>query len=125
KARQSPAQPEVEIKQQARFSEKNHQADHDVSIVVSACFRKTIHQRKVPAAEIERGGHGSDYNHCRVLGHEKERPTKARVFGVKAGDQLGLRFRQIEWCAVVFGNAADDEDHKTDWLIDKEPDRIG
>src|SRR5947207_3156378 len=88
KSRQSPAQPEIQIEQQASLRQKHNQADDDISVMKTFRFRKAIDERKIPAAEIKCGGHRRDDYHRRVFSHKKERPAKTGVFSMKAGHQF-------------------------------------
>src|SRR3954454_15681836 len=70
--------------------------------------------RDVPAAEVERDGQRGDRGHRHVLGHEEERELHRRILGVVSGDQLRLRFREIERQAVRLRECRDDEDDETE-----------
>src|SRR6266481_2820845 len=76
KARQRPAQPEIEIQQHAGLRQKHHQANDDISVVKTLRLSQAIDERKIPATEIERSRHRRYDYHGRVLSHEKERPAK-------------------------------------------------
>ena len=55
---------------------------------------------------------GRNRNHAGVFRHEKHREFEAGIFGVKAGDQFGFRFRQIERHAIGFRDRGDEETQK-------------
>src|SRR5947207_12418350 len=83
KSRQGPAQPEIQVEQQTGLRQKHNQADDDISIMKTFRFSEAIDERKIPAAEIECGGNRRDDHHRRVFSHEKERPAKTGVLGMK------------------------------------------
>src|SRR6185503_8599536 len=85
---------------------------------------ESMNEWEVPAAKINGRSDCCDDDHRRVLGHEEERPAHAGVFGVKSGDELGFSFRQVEWCAVVLSDAADQKQQEARGLIKHVPDRI-
>src|ERR1700730_13964001 len=83
-ARQRPAQPEIEIKNNCYFGDKDQKADYNIEIVITLRFGESINKRKIPAAEIDSRGHCGDHNNRTILGHKKERPTKSGVFSMEA-----------------------------------------
>src|ERR1700730_16912245 len=122
KPRQSPTQPEIQIQYNGHFREEDQKADRHIKIMMAA--DQPVDTGEIPAAEIQRSRYARDHHHSRILGHEKERPAKAGVFGVKTRNEFRLGFWQVEGRAIVFGNAAYQEDEKPDRLINDVPDRI-
>src|ERR1700758_2608446 len=66
--------------------------------------RPRSREGRQPAPEEQDGAQAGDGDHAGVFGDKKHREFEAGVFGVKATDQLLLRFRQIEGSAVGFRN---------------------
>ena len=73
----------------------------------------------MPAAEEENGGDAGDRDDVAVLGHEERRKTHARVLGVKAGNELGFGFGQVEGDAIGFGECGSQENDEAEDLWDR------
>ena len=69
---------------------------------VPACISLTrrVDPWKIPAAQKKSGDQSRDGGHRNIFGHEKECEFHGRIFCMISGDQLGLRFREIERQAV-------------------------
>src|SRR6185295_18133362 len=79
---------------------------------------------EIPATEVNRCRHRRNDDHRRILGHEEQRPTHTRIFSMKTCDKLRLRFRKIEWRAIVLRDAANQKHQESRRLVDDEPARI-
>ena len=63
-----------------------------------------------------------DEHHVGVLGHVEVGELHARIFGVVAGDELGLGLGQVEGRAVRLGHGRDPEDDERDGHEEAVPD---
>src|SRR5687767_5565376 len=97
KARQSPAQPNIEKQEQDHFAEEVENAEP----------RQLLNEWTVPAAEKKRRRQHRNGKHVDVFGEEEERELHRAVFSMKAGDQFSFCLRQIKRYAVRLSNRRD------------------
>src|SRR5882762_375377 len=69
-----------------------------------------------PAAEEENGAKAGDGDHAGVFGDEEHGELEAGVLGVKAGDEFGFGFGEIEGDAIGFRDGGDEEAEKAEDL---------
>ena len=77
------------------------------------------------AAEIEAGDHCAGNEHVDILCKQEKTEFHGAVFRVVTADQFRFAFRHIEGGAVAFGQGADKENDKTQWLIQYIPAETG
>ena len=78
--------------------------------------RRTGGRRGWCAAEEQQRGDAGDGDHVGVFGHEEHGELHGAVFGVVAGDELGLGFGEVEGRAVGFGIGGHQVDEEGDDL---------
>src|SRR5580704_18382339 len=64
-----------------------------------------IRERREPAAEEKNGREAGYGDHVRVFRHEEHGEFEAGIFGVKAADEFGFTFGEIEGSAIGFGDS--------------------
>ena len=130
KPRQGPPHPHHEQHPQRGFQEEVAAADQPHEVVrgvagpLAQAQQRGHGDRSVPAPHEEHGSQGAHEKHRAVFGHEKEAPSQARIFGVKAGDKFALRLGQIEGSTIHAGHGAGDvdpEDHESERVVEEIP----
>src|SRR5204862_3699161 len=106
KARQRTSQPDIEKQKEDHLAEK----------IKNAKPWNHMHERTIPAAEKEGGRQHRNREHVDVLSQKEQREFHRAVLGVKSGDQLSLRLRQVKRHSIGFGDGRDQINHKAQRL---------
>src|SRR4051794_2943334 len=107
--RQRPAQPDEDEDEEEHLA---HEPQEGPVAGVRARPDLVDPERRVPAAQEQRGGQRRDGRHVDVLGQEEQRELQAGVLGVEATDELTLRLGQVEGRSVGLPHHRDRVDHE-------------
>ena len=111
------------------MDEKDDELRDDTApwLIASVCRREDEagvgHVRQVVAAEEQRREQRADDRDLDELGEHEQPHLHRAVLGEVAGDQLRLRFRQVERDALVLGDGRGQEQDRGERLVEDAPGR--
>ena len=91
-------------------------------LLQTRCRDAVAADRQRPSAEEKRDHQTAVHGHRRIFGEHEKRELHRRVLSVISGHELRLRFRQIEWRAVVLRVHRHEKDERGDDLREEIPD---